>query len=229
MKPRSSAEEASQPQIMADTGMAELDIDDENAYEPVLERPRVLFVDDEPEVLEGIKDVLRKETFEILTASSVQKALGLLSKRGVDIVVSDECMPDMSGSEFLTLVRRLHPDTVRIVLTGQATVQAMVRAINDGEIYRFLVKPCHPETLASTIRDALMIKTFKLQANRLIATNRRNRAVLDSLEQRHPGITHVDRTEDGCVVLQPVDENVNALIERMRQEAEIPPVGKPRG
>lgn len=216
MKPQSSA------------GGPELDSDDDNLYDPVLERQRVLFVDDEPQVLEGICDVLHKETFEVLTASSVQKAMSILAKVQVDIVVSDERMPDMAGSEFLGVVRRLYPDTVRIVLTGQATVEAMVRAINDGEIYRFLVKPCHPEVLASTIRDALLIKKFKLEATRLIACNRRNRAVLESLEQRHPGITHVERTEDGCVVLEPVNEDVHALIERMRQEAEASSPGKPR-
>jgi DNA-binding NtrC family response regulator len=201
----------------------ELDQDDGLAYEPIIDRQCVLFVDDEPQVLEGVKDVLRTETFEVVTAASVQKALNLLSTHPVDVVVSDECMPDMSGSEFLGVVRRLHPETVRIILTGQATVQAMARAINDGEIYRFLVKPCHPEVLASTIRDALLIKKFKLQANRLIATNRRNRAVLDSLERRHPGITHVERTDDGCVVLQPVD-GIRELIDDMRRETDTPVV-----
>ena len=116
---------------------------------------KVLFVDDEPKVTRAIKHTLRKENYEILSAVSAQEALGILERESVDVVVSDEQMPGMSGSELLARVCREYPDTVRIILTGQASLEAAVRAINEGEIYRFLEKPCDAEELATAIRQAL--------------------------------------------------------------------------
>src|SRR5436190_341918 len=88
----------------------------------------VLFVDDEPAILEGIGVVLRKEPYEIVTAAGPIKALEILASRRVDVVVSDERMPNMSGAEFLARVREAYPDTVRIVLTGQASLEAAIRS-----------------------------------------------------------------------------------------------------
>jgi len=82
---------------------------------------KVLFVDDELHVTEGLKRALRKEPYEIMSANSADKALEILARQPVDIVVSDEKMPGMSGSEFLTVVCRKYPDTIRIILTGHAS------------------------------------------------------------------------------------------------------------
>jgi response regulator RpfG family c-di-GMP phosphodiesterase len=191
-----------------------------SGVEAAVTRRRVLFVDDEPQILEGVKAILRKETYAVMTAGSGQEALRILARQPVDLVVSDERMPDMPGSELLAMVRRLCPETVRIILTGHASVEAMARAINEGEIYRFLTKPCHPEVLAGTIRDALLIKEFKLQGARLIAANRRNRAVMDGLEQHHPGIAPVERAEDGAAALASGGDQVPELIDRIKKEAE---------
>ena len=81
---------------------------------------RVLFVDDEPDLTESVRCALRKEPYEILTANSAQEALGILETTEIDVVVSDEGMPEMRGSEFLSIVRRDYPETIRMILTGQA-------------------------------------------------------------------------------------------------------------
>jgi two-component system probable response regulator PhcQ len=73
----------------------------------------------------------------------------------VDVVISDEKMPGMSGSEFLSLVRQEYPDTIRIILTGYGSLESAIRAINEGEIYRLFTKPCNVIDLAITIRLAL--------------------------------------------------------------------------
>ncbi|MBI5544929.1 MAG: response regulator [Deltaproteobacteria bacterium] len=117
--------------------------------------PRVLFVDDEPAVLEGIRLVLRKEPIRILTAETPEAALRIIEEEHIDVIVSDECMPGMSGSDFLMVVRSLVPNTPRIVLTGHGTMNMAVRAINEGEVFRFLTKPCDPVLLCFAIRDAL--------------------------------------------------------------------------
>jgi EAL domain-containing protein (putative c-di-GMP-specific phosphodiesterase class I) len=125
---------------------------------PTAERPapaRVLLVDDEPGVISGLKLALRKEPFEIECADSGASALALLDGARFDVVVSDERMPGMQGSELLSIVRERHPGVVRIILSGQASFDAALRAINSAAIYRFLIKPCPAAELALTIQEAL--------------------------------------------------------------------------
>jgi EAL domain-containing protein (putative c-di-GMP-specific phosphodiesterase class I) len=112
-------------------------------------------VDDEPEVTSAMQAALRKEPFKIECTDSGEKALDMLARQAFDVVVSDERMPSMSGSRLLSIVRQEHPDIVRIILSGQASFEAALRAINGAEIYRFLMKPCPPEEIGLTIREAL--------------------------------------------------------------------------
>jgi CheY-like chemotaxis protein len=102
----------------------------------------VLFVDDEPNVTDGLKRALRREPYEFLTATSGAAALKILEGQYVDVVVSDEQMPGMSGSVFLSTVRKQFPHTIRMILSGQASLEAAVRAINEGQVHRFFLK--HP-------------------------------------------------------------------------------------
>lgn len=116
---------------------------------------RVLFVDDEPQVLEGIQRTLRKQV-DLQTATSGEEGLRLLSEAGpFALVVSDMRMPNMSGAQFLAKAREQKPDTVRMILSGHADLQATIAAVNEGHIYRFLSKPCAPEQLLAAIEDGL--------------------------------------------------------------------------
>lgn len=118
------------------------------------ERPRILFVDDEPAVLEGLALALRKR-FEVLTATSGPMGLTILGKGpSVAVVVSDMRMPGMSGATFLGGARQIAPDSVRILLTGHAEVTSAIAAVNDGQVFRFLTKPCPPEKLISALEAA---------------------------------------------------------------------------
>jgi response regulator RpfG family c-di-GMP phosphodiesterase len=112
---------------------------------------RVLFVDDEPNILDSIRRQLRK-SFEILTATSGIEALALLKDTGpVAVVVSDMRMPGMNGAELLTKVRDQYPDTIRMILSGQADLESTIAAINNGHIFRFLTKPCQEEALRAAV------------------------------------------------------------------------------
>jgi response regulator RpfG family c-di-GMP phosphodiesterase len=116
---------------------------------------RVLFVDDEPNVLEGIQRSLRKQV-DLQTASSGAEGLRALTEAGpFALVVSDMRMPLMNGAQFLAKVREQSPDTVRMILSGQADLQATIAAVNEGHIYRFLSKPCPAEQLLVAIADGL--------------------------------------------------------------------------
>jgi response regulator RpfG family c-di-GMP phosphodiesterase len=116
---------------------------------------RVLFVDDEPQVLEGIQRSLRKQV-DLQTATSGVEGLRLLKEAGpFALVVSDMRMPNMNGAQFLAKAREQNPDTVRMILSGQADLQATIAAVNEGHIYRFLNKPCPVEQLLASIEDGL--------------------------------------------------------------------------
>lgn len=176
----------------------------------------VLFVDDEPHVVAGLRDALRKQPFTILTATSGAEALQTLVDTHVDVVVSDEQMPQMTGAEFLGIVRRKYPYTVRIVLTGHASLDAAIRAINEGEVYRFLTKPCNPVDLAFTIRQGLQLRDLSRESSRLLSKVRHQKVLLRELEEQHPGISRVDVDERGAILLEDVD--IEALIRDLEQE-----------
>lgn len=115
----------------------------------------ILCVDDDAHVLDGIRRQLRKE-FTLETALGPQEGLKKLETSGpFSVVVSDLQMPGMNGIQFLSMVREQSPDTVRILLTGHADLQASIDAINQGQIFRFLTKPCTPEALANALAAGL--------------------------------------------------------------------------
>ncbi|MEW5976220.1 MAG: HD domain-containing phosphohydrolase [Acidobacteriota bacterium] len=111
----------------------------------------ILCVDDEPNILEAYQRALRKQ-FGIETATGGLEGLSLLAEKGpFAVVVSDMRMPGMDGVQFLARVREQAPDTVRIMLTGNADLQTAIEAVNEGHIFRFLTKPCPPELLARAL------------------------------------------------------------------------------
>src|ERR1700704_3229320 len=116
---------------------------------------RILCVDDDSSILEGYKRQLRKE-FEVDTAVGPEQGLRMVTEQGpFAVVVSDLQMPGMNGIEFLAQVRAHEPDTVRMLLTGNAELQATIDAINQGQIFRFLTKPCTTEALANALTAGL--------------------------------------------------------------------------
>lgn len=121
---------------------------------------KILFVDDEPNVLEAYQRNLRKR-FSIETAQSGDLALKLLAQRGpYAVIVADMQMPGMNGVEFLTLAQQRAPDSVRLMLTGNADQKTAVEAVNKGHIYQFLNKPCPPEMLLLALENS--IRQYKL-------------------------------------------------------------------
>ena len=116
---------------------------------------RVLLVDDEPRVLEGIALSLRRR-YAIETASTGAAALEILAQRpGVAVVISDMRMPAMDGKMFLNQARKVSPDTVRLVLTGQTDLATAMAAVNEGQVFRFMTKPCPPAVLLPVIEAAV--------------------------------------------------------------------------
>ena len=117
-------------------------------------RQTLLIVDDEPNILAALTRLFRREEFNILTAQSPTEAFEHLAKQSVQVILSDQRMPEMSGTEFFARVRQLYPDTIRIVLTGYTDLDSVTDAINRGAIYKFLTKPWDGDILREQIREA---------------------------------------------------------------------------
>src|SRR5690349_5358195 len=106
------------------------------------QKPQILCVDDEPRVVEGLAQLLRRE-FDVKSASSPEDALRMVGElKDLAVVVSDMRMPRMDGATLLHEIRMRRPDVTRILLTGEAGRDAAMRAVNEGQIFRFLTKPC---------------------------------------------------------------------------------------
>ncbi len=117
--------------------------------------PRVLLVDDEPLVLEGLRRSVHKE-FVADLAVGAEEGLERLRKTGpYPVVVSDMCMPGMDGAEFLATVRIISPDSIRVMLTGNSDMQAAMRAVNVGRFFRFLSKPVHAKQFLAALHECV--------------------------------------------------------------------------
>jgi DNA-binding NtrC family response regulator len=117
-------------------------------------KPQVLFVDDEQRVLNSMRIMFRRQ-YDLHLASNGREALDIIRDRDIDVIVADHRMPQMTGVELLTRARKLSPRTVRILLTGYADLDAVEGSINEGEVFRFLTKPCPPDQLRDTVALAV--------------------------------------------------------------------------
>jgi response regulator RpfG family c-di-GMP phosphodiesterase len=118
------------------------------------ETAKILFVDDEENVLRALKRIFMDEDIEVVTACSGQSGLEIIKDTEFAVIVSDQKMPEMSGSEFLEKTREVSPDSMRIVLTGYADIGATINAINRGGAYRYITKPWNDTDLVLTVKDA---------------------------------------------------------------------------
>lgn len=164
----------------------------------------LLFVDDEECILSSLVRLFRNEDYEIFTATSGAEGLKTFEENDVSLVISDHRMPAMTGVEFLASVKEVSPDTIRIMLTGYADLQASIDAINKGEVYRFISKPWNDEELLLTVQQSLEYRDLRLQNIKLTRTVKHQLSILNKLEGHYPGISDVTRTEDGAIV---VDED----------------------
>ncbi|MFH2067426.1 MAG: ATPase, T2SS/T4P/T4SS family [Pseudomonadota bacterium] len=115
----------------------------------------ILFVDDEPNVLKSMRRIFRQENYNLLTASSGDEALAVFARESVQVIITDHQMPGMTGAELLRKIKADYPRTIRIMLTGHADVDAIMGAVNEGAVYKFITKPWNDDDLRITVSLAL--------------------------------------------------------------------------
>lgn len=177
----------------------------------------ILLVDDEANVLSALTRALIDDPYEILTASGGCQALEIMEGKTIKAIISDERMAGMQGSELLAEVKRRSPHTVRILLTGNATLEAAMRAVNEGEIYRFFTKPWDDTQLRFALLSAIEKYDLEAENRRLLATVRQQSLEMKVLEKRYPGISRVDKDGSGGFVLPDISEDE---IQKMLAECE---------
>ena len=127
----------------------------------------LLLVDDEENIVSALMRLLRRDGYHILRANSGKEGLELLAQHQVGVIISDQRMPGMTGVEFLSQVRELYPDTVRIVLSGYTELNSVTDAINRGAIYKFLTKPWEDDLLRANVDEAFQRHEMKKENARL--------------------------------------------------------------
>jgi response regulator RpfG family c-di-GMP phosphodiesterase len=145
---------------------------------------RLLLVDDEPNILRSLQRVLRADSYEITTAESGDRAVELLEQSAFDLIVCDARMPGMDGATCLAHAHRLWPDSVRILLTGYADMGTTVKAINEGQIYRYMSKPWNDDELRLTLKQGLALQRAEREQIRLARIVARQNRQLKELNQQ---------------------------------------------
>ncbi|MDO8650663.1 MAG: EAL domain-containing protein [Undibacterium sp.] len=157
----------------------------------------LLLVDDEQNIVSSLKRLLRRDGYHILTANSGQEGLDVLAGNKVDVIISDQRMPGMTGVEFLRNVKEIYPETVRMVLSGYTELNSVTDAINEGAVFRFLTKPWDDEKLRENIKEAFHYKELA-DDNRQLSLKVRtsnhelaiaNRHLAEILQQKQQQIT----------------------------------------
>jgi two-component system, probable response regulator PhcQ len=184
-----------------------------------MKRSRILLVDDDRNVVEGLRRALHKEPFEILCACSAEEGLGLLSRESVDVVVSDEEMPGTPGVAFLKDLCLKYPETVRIILTGKASLDTAIRAINEGGVCRFFVKPVNPQELAVSIHQELGKRDLMAASKRLLQKVRQQAASIRMLRRQLLG-TEAGRELEQVFEIEEPPEDVWTLIDQICRQLE---------
>ena len=131
-------------------------------------KPKVLLVDDEESILNSLRRLLRGQPYDVLLATGGAQALEIMAQQPIDLVMSDARMPNMDGATFLAHVHQLYPHTTRIMLTGYADPEAIIKAINEGQIHRYISKPWHDEELLLTLRQSLAYQHSERERLRLV-------------------------------------------------------------
>lgn len=161
-------------------------------------RSRILIVDDEDAILETMTYTFGDD-YEVVTATDARRALELLDECApIAVAITDQRMPGMTGVEFLSRVYEKHPTTTRIILTGFADMEAILRAINDGHVYAYISKPWEPDELKQVVRRAVDHHVLQVENARLLAGLRHSNALLEAVMD-HLGMGAI-AVDDGGVV-----------------------------
>ena len=173
---------------------------------------RIMIVDDEPSILSALNRILKKvDNWEIETYDSATDALKRAQTTSFELVISDYRMPEMDGVAFLNEVRNLQPEAMRIILSGFTDLEALLGAINEAQIFRYICKPWDNRELVATIKHALIHREVLVENRRLADQVReqqeelnKRKTALELFAEKHPALVEIEWGSDGSII---IDEN----------------------
>lgn len=165
-------------------------------------KPVILIVDDEAGVISALKRTFMNDDIYIISAASGEQGLKILEGAKADLVISDQSMPGMDGIDFVREVRITYPDILTIILTAHADINNALLAINQAGVYKFIIKPWNDAELRITVKRALELLDTIREKDALAEEVKAKDILLADLEQKHPGITKVERNKKGYIVLR---------------------------
>lgn len=164
-------------------------------------RGQLLVIDDEEEILKALKRQFRRD-YDVHTAINADEGYRIMTETPIQVIISDQRMPGMAGSEFFGRIKTEFPDAVRLLLTGYADIQAVIAAINDGNVYRYIVKPWNPVELDTVIREAFERYNLIVQNRRLLTELQESKVLLEQ------------RVAERTAELEEANGRLKALIEQ---------------
>ena len=171
-----------------------------------MEISNILVVDDELSVIKALTRSFLDDPYKVYSAISATEGLSVLAKVEIKVVISDEGMPGMSGADFLAKVKVRFPAVVRIMLTGHASLDAAIKAINRGEIYRFFTKPWDDFEVRFAVKSAVEKYDLEVENRRLLDIVKKQALNMKLLEKEFPGITQLEYDEKGRIIIQDVPD-----------------------
>ena len=166
----------------------------------MIKKYTILVVDDEESLIDYIQRLMSDENYNVITAASAQEGLGVLEKQQVSMVISEYEIPLMNGLEFLEKVRIIYPNILTIMVTDHANINLAIKAINEAGVYKFLLKPLDDIDFKNMIKKTLESLQVIKERDVLIRKVKTHESTLKDLEKRYPGITKVERDEDGYIL-----------------------------
>lgn len=177
-----------------------------------MQKHRILLVDDEQNILNSLSRLLRSDDREIITALEASEALEKLKGcSGVDLVISDNKLPNMSGVDFLIKVKQLYPDSIRVLVTGYPDLESTIRAINNGQIYRFITKPWQNEEFRLLVKQALDYADILKDNRALLKIAKHQKEILEHMHKKYPQVSKDDFDKSGLYVIE--EQSVSETLE----------------
>ena len=174
----------------------------------------ILVVDDEPNMLLSLRDLLRRD-FEVNTAQSGAEGIAILEQKPIHVVMTDQRMPQMTGVEFLTRVKDDHPGAIRMIFTGYADLSALIDAINEGNVFRYVAKPWDPDDLIAALQEAGRQYDLIVERKRLLADLRTYESQCMAFDEGLRGGLHGTLTPAGTVEAETIAANGRSLRKRL--------------
>ena len=161
----------------------------------------ILAVDDDPDILTALRRALTPLGVTLLLTEDPTEVLTILDEQPVALLISDIDMPQMTGLELMAKVRLAHPEVVRMLLTGRATFDSAMTAINQGEVHRYLNKPFEPAELRKLVQEGLARSADLARGSRAGINAEKKRQLFEQLEAEHPGLTKFVRDPEGTYLV----------------------------